>query len=327
MFMKNKILYCVFIALIVLSLFGCSKENTSEYISITNTYENINSLKTDVLLYDFQNNNTRKIMSVPYTSQYPLTLYNTENDAIYFTALSKEKKGDELFALNCKTNKSRQLTNSFFAINNIFDMGNQLFIAGVKRGGDTLVKPYLYNKGDKMIKELYVKDDFNICCASYNAETYDLFIAGYLSQAEEAAFDNQDENGDSKGIDNYIFKLYGETFKRVYLKKNCYIKSIVSNRDNILIKWGSTYFDNNEKLSVIKDNKEKFFSISKKETKRMSDDSLVYYNSDNLYFINSIDRKRKEKYELCCYSIKDKRSTVIYRARNNSAINNAQYIK
>lgn len=327
MFMKNKILYCVFISLIVFSLFGCSKENTSKYVSITNTYEENNNLKTDILLYDFQSNNSRKIKSVPYTSQYPLALYNIKNDAIYYTALSKDKKGDELFVLNCKTDECSQLTNTFFAINNIFDLGDRLFIAGVKRGGDSLVKPYLYNKDDQTIKELLVTDDFNICCASYNTETNDLLIAGYLSQDEEAAFDNQDENGDSKGIDNYIFKLYGETFKMVYLKKNCYIKSIVSNQDNILIKWGSTYFDNNEKLSVIKDNKEKSFSISKNEAKRMSDDSLVYYNSNDLYYINSTDRKGKEKYDLCCFSMKNKRSTVIYHARNNSAINNAQFIK
>ena len=325
--MINKLFCCLVILFIAFSFWGCSKENTSKYISITNTYENNNSLQTDVLLYDFQSNKTSKIKSVPYTSQYPLALYNTENDAIFYTALSKDKKGDEVFFLNCKEKKSRQLTNSFIAINNIYDLGDRLFIAGVKRSSDSLVKPYLYYKDNQTIKELYVTDDFNICCASYNTETNDIYLAGYLSKDEEIAFENQDENGDSKGIDNYIFKMSGESFKRVYLKKNCYIKSIVSNRDSILIKWGLTYFDNNPKISVIKDNNEESFSISKNETKRMSGDSLVYYNFNDLYFINSTDRKGKEKYELCCYSMKNKSSTVIYQAPNDSAINNAQLIK
>ena len=327
LFMMTNKLLCFISIMLVFSLFGCSTKNATKYISITKTYEENKELKTDILLYDIQTKDLKIVKTIPYTSQYPLTLYNAQDDKIYYTALSKDKKGDEIYELNCKSNKSSQLTNFFIAINNIFDLGDRLFIAGVKRNGNTLVKPYFYYKDEQIIKELFVKKDFNICCASYNTTTNDLYLAGYLSKDEEIAFENQDENGDSKGIDNYIYKLCGETFKKVAVKENCYIKSIVSYQENIMIKWGATYFDSPSKISLIKDNKEEAFSLSNKNTKRMADDSLVHLNSDYLYYINSTDDSGGEKYKLCRYSIKDKSVTVIYRAPNNSAINNAQMTK
>ena len=101
----------------------------------------------------------------------------------------------------------------------------------------------------------------------------------------------------------------------------------MSYQENIMIKWGATYFDSPSKISLIKDNKEETYPISRKIIKRMADDSLVHLNSDYLYYINSTDDSGGEKYKLCRYSIKDKSVTVIYRAPNNTAINNAQMTK
>lgn len=179
--------------------------------------------------------------------------------------------------MNCHSKDVQQLTNKFFAINNIYSLNDGIFIAGVKRSDDTTVKPYIYDKETKTVKEIPIMNDFYIACAHYDPVKQDLYVSGYLEKEDRKAFDEQ-EDGDIKGITNYIYKFDGNKFKLIYSKKNCYIKSITSCENDLLIKWGTTYFDEDMNLSKIcvEDEKEEAFEFDKSEIKNIVDDGLVY---------------------------------------------------
>ncbi len=75
-------------------LVGCkNKESKEKYITITNTYStDKEELVMDVLTYNFSSQSLLKIASIPYTSQYPLAMYNAVENKVYYTALSEDKK-------------------------------------------------------------------------------------------------------------------------------------------------------------------------------------------------------------------------------------------
>ena len=93
-----------------------TKITEDKYITLTNTYvadqagENNEMMVMDVIKYDLSNGTISKIASLPYTSQYPLTMYDAEEEKVYYTANADDGKGDELFVMNCNTDESVQLT-------------------------------------------------------------------------------------------------------------------------------------------------------------------------------------------------------------------------
>ncbi len=84
----------------------------------------------DVITCDLSDESTTKAASLPYTSQYPLSMYSAEKEKIYYTANAADSKGDELFVMDCNNKETKQLTQYFFAINNIYPIKNGIFIAG-----------------------------------------------------------------------------------------------------------------------------------------------------------------------------------------------------
>lgn len=135
-----------------------TKITEDKYITLTNTYvadqagENNEMMVMDVIKYDLSNGTISKIASLPYTSQYPLTMYDAEEEKVYYTANADDGKGDELFVMNCNTDESVQLTKYFFAINNIYPIKNGIFVAGVKRH-EELVRPYFYDKKQRKLMQ------------------------------------------------------------------------------------------------------------------------------------------------------------------------------
>ena len=319
----------VFLMLIMLFSADCKNtESKEKYITITNTYSYKEDLVMDVLTYNLTNQSISKTASIPYTSQYPLTMYSASNDKVYYTALSDDKKGDELFVMDRHSKKAQQLTNEFFAINNIYPLNEDIFIAGVRRSDDTAVKPYIYDKETKKVKEIPITNDFFISCAHYDPVKQDLYVSGYLEKEDRNSFDEQDEDGDVKGITNYIYKFDGNRFKLIYSKRDCYIKSITSCGNDLIIKWGTTYFDEDMNLSKIcvENEKEESFEFEKSEIKNIADDGLIYADTDNVLYIRQTEKKNDIVYQLCSYDNHNGKINILYEAPAQSAINNAQVL-
>lgn len=129
-----------------------SESNKSEnaYISITATHETKqnNVLESTIYQYDLTSEKCKRIASVPYTSQYPLAVYQADENCIYYTA-AHGSNGDQLFRYDCSSGESKMLTKNFFAINNIFPVAYNLYLVGADK--DDCVRLYIYNKKNKSI--------------------------------------------------------------------------------------------------------------------------------------------------------------------------------
>lgn len=312
------------------------KNSVSEkkYITLTNTHiadygtsVNNENFVMDVIKCDLSDGSTSKVASLPYTSQYPLTMYNADEDKVYYTANAADGRGDELFVMDCKNKEVEQLTQYFFAINNMYSVKEGIFIAGVKRH-DELVRPYIYVKKTKKVKAVPIHEDFNVACAHYEPTNQELYVVGYLAKDDRKAFEAQDDTGDLQGITHYIYKLDGGKFKQIYSKKNCYIKSMAAYEHELFVKWGATYFDKQMKLSTVYPTKkmEESFQFPKNELENLDDNALVYVDENVVFYIRKFDKTDNGENvdQLCCYSRSDKKINVLYDAQIESAINNAQ---
>ena len=124
--------YILLFCLIIVS--GCQNKNIdkiteaeSYYISFTVNKNENNSLKMYINTYDMENGQIECKNKIPYTAQYPLGVYDKKNNQVYYSSKVHDKY-DELFVKDLNTNKKKQLTNSFFAINYIFPINNKLYI-------------------------------------------------------------------------------------------------------------------------------------------------------------------------------------------------------
>lgn len=312
-----------------------TKITEDKYITLTNTHAadrvgtNNETMVMDVIKYGLSNGTISKIASLPYTSQYPLTMYDAEEEKVYYTANADDGKGDELFVMDCNTENTAQLTKYFFAINNIYPIKNGIFVAGVKRH-EELVRPYLYDKKTKKVNAFLLPEDVNITCTHYNPINQELYVVGYREQDDRKALEEQGDNGDVQGITNTIYKLEGNKFKQIYIKKNCYIKSIATCNDSIFIKWGASYFSEHMKLSTVYlgEKTEKSFQFPKSEIENLVDNALVYTDEDKVFYIRNFEKEGKGESvdQLCCYSRRDKNIKVLFDTQAESAINNAQLI-
>ncbi|HWO74807.1 MAG TPA: hypothetical protein VNM69_02695 [Bacillus sp. (in: firmicutes)] len=156
-----------------------------DYLSINNT-EYVNGVDTNdgmvmrVYTYDINNKALTKVTDLPYTSQYPLTVFSLKEDKIYYSAAG-EGKGDQLFVYDNKTKTSQQLTNNLFAINKIIPhtVENKLIMAAVKKGERPL-KVIFYDKQSKQISAVNDQDmDTTVWDISYDPETNKTYAASH----------------------------------------------------------------------------------------------------------------------------------------------------
>ncbi len=311
-----------------------TKITEDKYITLTNTYvsgqvgTNNETMVMDVIKYGLSNGTISKIASLPYTSQYPLTMYDAEEEKVYYTANADDGKGDELFVMDCNTENTAQLTKYFFAINNIYPIKNGIFVAGVKRH-EELVRPYLYDKKTKKVNAILLPEDVNITCTHYNPINQELYVVGYREQDDRKALEEQGNSGDVEGITHTIYKLESNKFKQIYTKKNCYIKSIAACDDSLFIKWGASYFSEHIKLSTIYlgEKTEESFQFPKSEMENLVDNALVYVDENKIFYLRNFEKSKGESVDqLCCYSRRDNNIKVLFDTQTESAINNAQFV-
>lgn len=181
---KNKTMLIAYsIIAVCCFLFGCSnidskkeeKENAdSEYISISvsqyNVPDNIDSgYNTSIFFYDIETSTLEKKGTVPGMSQYPLAVYEKQDNVIYYSMESKDGR-DQVYKMDCETGNSEQLTNNLSAINYIIPLEEKLFIVAKIAGSDLLV-PTVINKDSQCqtAKESFqLRQDHFIWILDYN---------------------------------------------------------------------------------------------------------------------------------------------------------------
>lgn len=292
-------------------LCGCSrKENINDYyISYTLTKQVGEDLKSEVHYYDLADGTDKIITELPYTAQYPLTVYDKVKEKVYYT--SKVKNCDQVFEYDIKTKNHKQLTDSLSAINYIIPYEDTLLIIAVPKGSNMItLQPFLYK--DNTLTDIAWDKDFNVSTLFYDLQSSDFILSGYSSSEDWRRIENQDKK-EYIAPPNYIYHLEkdGKQKSKIYETNNGNINSIAANEDYI-------YTTNDINEDIVKIDKRKG-ELS--ETIEVPSYRLFYVTNDELMYYYSND-------EIYTYDLNSKKKTILCTIKTEtSAINNAIVLK
>lgn len=181
------------LTVIVLLLFTClfctsCQREDIPYLSIAVTHYNDQMSPengmTTTILEKTSEGDLEEAGSVPYTSQYPLAVYDASEKIIYYSAVDETGKYDQLWKYNRDTRLAEKLTDSLFAINYIIPRQDDIFMIATERG-ERRNKPYLYNKATGELSEVVMDIDFNCSLCTYNPISDRLIMSGTSYSEEE----------------------------------------------------------------------------------------------------------------------------------------------
>ncbi len=181
----------------------------SEYLSITETYEDSSGMMMSNANYidvDDENINEIKIHTVEYSSQYPLTVYDKQNDLIYYSERVYDDDndyGDQLFSYSRETKESVQLTDNIYAINYIYPVGDYVYMLGAMQGTHYLT----IIKYDLNTKELSVFDNdgkWNFDLLVYDVYGDRLYATACDVKEQEDCTEAYNSRPEEKEDDGYI---------------------------------------------------------------------------------------------------------------------------
>lgn len=303
---------------------GCydSKKTVKDmYISftVTQSTEEKNQFEMNTYCINLTDNKKEKVSVIPYTSQYPLTLYRKEENKVYYTAIAKDGKGDEVYVYDCSTGKKRKLTKNLFAVNYLFPIKDGIFIGAAGKGSATTVRPYIYHTKSGKMEDLTWDKDFFISCAGYDPFSRKVYMAGY---SEKKAMSVADEA--NNGITNSIYELNEGKIKKIKEEKDCYMQAITAHSD-LIYKSGNQLFDSKDsiyKYSFKSKNKEQI-KVSEKLMREIEE--IVFLDQKEIYCICSrTDSKGNDISQLCKINLDTMKKTLLFETRGESKINNAQ---
>lgn len=190
---------------------------TDPYLSIAVTYYNDNTSPengmTTAVLKKSLEAPVRTIGNVPYTSQYPLAVYDEGEHTIYYSAVDETGNCDQLWKYDLEKRTAEKLTDSLFAINYIIPRKDDVIVIAVARKERRCV-PYRYDKNSHVFSELELGIDFNCSLCTYHAASGRLVMSGtsYKQELDIREAWNSRENQDDPYYppDTYIYELSAE---------------------------------------------------------------------------------------------------------------------
>lgn len=216
--MSRRIFFFIVLALLI-ALSSCSATNQKAdyYVSFTLSWyndESITGITNSVFDYDLSTKKSTRILDLDYTSQYPLSLYSKKHNKVFFTA-DDGKGSDQIFAKDLDTDEIRQISFDFFAINYIYELGDDLVTIAVKNG-ERVLRPYVIKLSeDNLLLDTREHIDFefmpDINTISPNADY--LIMAGYDSIIWETE-DRTRPRGQFPYSD-YLYYFDGEIIKQL----------------------------------------------------------------------------------------------------------------
>ncbi|MEG0367531.1 MAG: hypothetical protein RR585_11895 [Coprobacillus sp.] len=328
--MENNIKKFVVCFILVLQLVGCTnnsvpiEERKDLYISFTVTHAISNSeekFESDVYCYDLYKKQVKKVATVPYTSQYPLTIYDENAGCVYYSGREKSKsiKKDELFQYDLATEKSSKITSSLYAINYLFIKGDNIILGAIGDDNSKALGPKIYNKKTKQLKSLSWKEDDFIDVMSYNPVIDKVvFSSSSLKEQYEKMYKSNENGTPLEGVNNKIYILNDDQCQLEFEVKSSYMKNIVINKDAIYYQCTNTAFENSSGL--------KKYDLKTKKTVQLDlvigpgETLYVSENGNDIYYVNNS--------QLVKFNVETNKKEVLYSVDvTKEAINNAQIIQ
>lgn len=306
--MKRKIkVLCLL--LIAASLIGCTKRKVpTEYITYTHT-KTVSEGVFASEVYQYKVGSEEEpvlIAEVPYTAQYPLTVYDEAHDKVYYTARIPNTKVDQVFEYDPNTKEKVQVTDTLGAINYMVPLKQGLFLGALPSGADDLfIRPYVLDYDSKELTEILFDEELSINHLIYDQNSETIYMSAHDQVEHRRIIINQDkEEYVSPG--NNIMSIDKDLNIKELAKTPSFGVADLSVLDDVLyIRGTKKMFGELEMFKVdlnIQDNK--LLDVNEEDEKKLEDIGFfigVDESNTLVYFISSYgplyeyDRKTKEK--------------------------------
>lgn len=279
------------------------------YISFTVTKEEENNkLNTYNYIYDFETEKVTLKGMIPYTSQYPLTVYSYSENALYYTHRREGEGDDEIYRKDLTTGETECLTDTLFAVNYIFPFKDKVYIAAVEKGTRT-IGLFKYQNG-KLQRLLEDKDAF-VWQVNYNPDLDQMVFNTYSDEEASRRAEKNEEVEVIIGMNSiYMADVKKDSIKKISESEEGYMTGIIlDSAKNIYYRLGG--------YKQLKEGKGK----ESLKFEELYIDKVIYMNRTELYYVSDDGKLVK-------YQFENGKKKVLYTLEEKlSAINNAVILK
>lgn len=279
----------------------------------------------------------KNVHTVEYSSQYPLTIYDKRNEAIYYSDRVDNNGGygDQLFYYDLKSKESVQLTDNIYAINYIFPVKDSVYMLGAMKNTHYLT----IIKYDLCTKELSVFDDEGVWTFDllvYDVYSDKLFASACNAKEEEENREAYNSRPEEEYDDNiiptdYTIFVFEDDFynpKKIMKTDHKYIRRMAATPD------GKLFVTTADTFPVMDPEYESFFlnlkTLQTEEAPCIDDAAdvteFVYFfpNDSRIYFIGS--DTQSDVIGLCSYDTNSQKVDLLYES-DAGYINNGFLLK
>ncbi|QPR69690.1 hypothetical protein I6G82_08945 [Lysinibacillus macroides] len=340
---KTKSIFFILIVLntVILST-ACSQDSDNnrgedEYVTLTfskNVTGEVNSpIVNEILYYDSSAEKLNKVFESEYTSQYPLGFYDKKNKRVYYTKnidIENDLSGDQIFLTDLNNNEEIQLTDSLFAVNNMYALDDSLFFVARPLGSNVLKLGLLdINTGEILYwgNEDTI-EDINIEVITVDRKNERIYISAYSDSERRYNVLHQDGPPGQNNFKMPLHTVYETDFSfentRKLFSEHEWIRTLMTKENYVIALSDKQYNDAETPSNLIQYN---LLDNSLKKNKWNSSrlqvgDANYSLDEENIYAITMVNNKRG----MYLYNIKSKKFTEIY-APKTGFLNNIQVVK
>ncbi|WP_281627722.1 hypothetical protein [Traorella massiliensis] len=213
-------------------------------------------------------NESQKLLSVPYSASCPVGVYDLKNNCIYYSDKQlkegEQTSNDKVVRYDCSLKKSEVIIKDLNCINDMYLRNDGTLVIIAKKGEDTNIQPYLYNFSDNSIESIVLDGDM---CFESNYNPYDdefIFCgysdAEYREMLEKYNKEQNIENQSDYNIDNNIY-LFKKNINLSHSFKTGNIPVIVKDSEKIIYGKCDGFFSEHLSFEILENNKREPLSL------------------------------------------------------------------
>lgn len=299
--MKKRCKAIIFLSFCCLMITGCANAQPSEedklYISFTLTYEEEDQYQIQNYYFDLNDERVVLQHEIPYTSKYSLTVFDKARNQVFYTRAKEDSKADNLVGYHLDTQKEYVLSDTFYAINDLFPYKDRMFIAGAPLG-QISVNPFYYDFVTESIEKIEWDADYHISQVYYRPLEDLLYVSCYSMSDDFKRIQNQDVELYTPSP-SYLYQINGTESKRIGEIKGS-IQELLQNKSS----------ENTSQMDM---------TSLKELLKHNHDFEEIIYQTKDQKFLYYISDKSIKKYDVAA----GKSSVIFCSDKEISKINNA----
>ncbi|MBD7968231.1 TolB-like translocation protein [Paenibacillus gallinarum] len=251
---KGLLLTLVFILLLV----GCNNKNglieqNDDYISITRTtyiQPDTDEMTTSIYQYTPKTKELAEIFNFPYTAQYPLGVFSSNDKVVYYTK-TDDNKHDQIFSYNIETKEETKLTTNLRAVNQIIPTKEKVFFIA---SSNRVLRLGMLDKQSGVIS-YWGDEDTNVETITINPDTEKIYISAFSYSQDREVIEKQFVSDENK-YSMPLFSIYETDFKftdtQQLFSEHAWIRILMVNRiDNKIIAIYDKEYNSEEKSKAV----------------------------------------------------------------------------